>query len=258
MDAAGEMTVASIHIYPVKAGRAVDLAEAEVEPCGLAGDRRWLVIDPDGQFITQRDRADAGPGQCPLCHRGKPALVGGRAATAHPARSGRGWRRGDALGQRVAVKGPRGRRRGPGRRVVLPLPGPAGAPGAPGRPDPPPGGSGVRRARGPGEFRGRLSAAAHRAGVAGRTGPVADRGRSSGGADDPVPAERGRGGHGTVGGGRLAPDPASARPRSGWPSRAGGAWSPRSTSRPRSAAGSRWPCSAVAAGSASNWSSART
>ncbi len=54
MDAAGEMTVASIHIYPVKAGRAVDLAEAEVEPCGLAGDRRWLVIDPDGQFITQR------------------------------------------------------------------------------------------------------------------------------------------------------------------------------------------------------------
>ena len=54
MDAAGEMTVASIHIYPVKAGRAVDLAEAEVEPCGLAGDRRWLVVEPDGRFITQR------------------------------------------------------------------------------------------------------------------------------------------------------------------------------------------------------------
>jgi MOSC domain-containing protein len=54
MDSAGPATVASIHIYPVKAGRAVDLAEAEVEPCGLAGDRRWLVTDPDGQFITQR------------------------------------------------------------------------------------------------------------------------------------------------------------------------------------------------------------
>jgi MOSC domain-containing protein len=46
--------VASLHIYPVKAGRAVDLAEAQVEPCGLAGDRRWLVVDPDGGFITQR------------------------------------------------------------------------------------------------------------------------------------------------------------------------------------------------------------
>jgi MOSC domain-containing protein len=54
MDAAGPLTVASIHIYPVKAARAVDLAEAEVERCGLAGDRRWLVVDPDGQFITQR------------------------------------------------------------------------------------------------------------------------------------------------------------------------------------------------------------
>jgi uncharacterized protein YcbX len=54
MDPAGQATIASIHIYPVKAGRVIDLAEAEVEPCGLAGDRRWLVVDPDGQFITQR------------------------------------------------------------------------------------------------------------------------------------------------------------------------------------------------------------
>jgi uncharacterized protein YcbX len=54
MDGAGPVTVASIHIYPVKAGRAIDLAEAEVEPWGLAGDRRWLVVDPDGRFISQR------------------------------------------------------------------------------------------------------------------------------------------------------------------------------------------------------------
>jgi uncharacterized protein YcbX len=54
MDSAGPATIASIHIYPVKAGRAIGLAEAEVESCGLAGDRRWLVTDPDGKFITQR------------------------------------------------------------------------------------------------------------------------------------------------------------------------------------------------------------
>ena len=33
---------------------AIDLAEAEVEPWGLAGDRRWLVVDPAGPFISQR------------------------------------------------------------------------------------------------------------------------------------------------------------------------------------------------------------
>jgi uncharacterized protein YcbX len=32
--------LASIHIYPMKAGRAVDLDQSLVEPWGLAGDRR--------------------------------------------------------------------------------------------------------------------------------------------------------------------------------------------------------------------------
>ena len=47
--------VASIHIYPLKAGRAVDLSESAVEPWGLAGDRRWLVVDGAGRFISQRE-----------------------------------------------------------------------------------------------------------------------------------------------------------------------------------------------------------
>jgi uncharacterized protein len=47
--------LASVHIYPLKGCRAVDLDEAVVEPWGLAGDRRWLLVDPDGQFITQRE-----------------------------------------------------------------------------------------------------------------------------------------------------------------------------------------------------------
>jgi uncharacterized protein len=46
--------LASLHIYPVKGCRAVDLAEAAVEPWGLAGDRRWLIVDADCQFMTQR------------------------------------------------------------------------------------------------------------------------------------------------------------------------------------------------------------
>jgi uncharacterized protein YcbX len=47
--------LASIHIYPLKAGRAVDLSESAVEPWGLAGDRRWLVIDGAGRFVSQRE-----------------------------------------------------------------------------------------------------------------------------------------------------------------------------------------------------------
>ena len=38
------MRLASIHIYPVKAARAVDLDESCVEPWGLAGDRRGLLV----------------------------------------------------------------------------------------------------------------------------------------------------------------------------------------------------------------------
>jgi uncharacterized protein YcbX len=46
--------LASLHIYPLKSGRAIDLGQAEVEPWGLAGDRRWLLVEPDGKFISQR------------------------------------------------------------------------------------------------------------------------------------------------------------------------------------------------------------
>jgi uncharacterized protein len=47
--------LASVHIYPLKGCRAVDLDQAAVEPWGLAGDRRWLLVDPDGVFLTQRE-----------------------------------------------------------------------------------------------------------------------------------------------------------------------------------------------------------
>jgi uncharacterized protein len=56
MGMAGErLQLASIHIYPVKAMRAVDLDESRVEPWGLKGDRRWLVVDRTGRFVSQRE-----------------------------------------------------------------------------------------------------------------------------------------------------------------------------------------------------------
>ena len=49
------MHVASLHIYPVKSTAPTDLEQAEVEPWGLAGDRRWLVVDADGNQLTARE-----------------------------------------------------------------------------------------------------------------------------------------------------------------------------------------------------------
>ncbi|MFI8321545.1 MOSC domain-containing protein [Streptomyces sp. NPDC085529] len=44
----------SVHVHPVKALRALDRAEAEVQPWGLAHDRRWAVVDATGTVMTQR------------------------------------------------------------------------------------------------------------------------------------------------------------------------------------------------------------
>src|SRR5580704_2895306 len=41
--------------YPVKSCRGERLTEAAVEPWGLAGDRRWMVVDPEGTFLTARE-----------------------------------------------------------------------------------------------------------------------------------------------------------------------------------------------------------
>ncbi|KUO07801.1 MOSC domain-containing protein [Streptomyces sp. DSM 15324] len=46
----------SIHRYPVKACRGQAPREAVVEPWGLAGDRRWALIDDGGKVVTQRQQ----------------------------------------------------------------------------------------------------------------------------------------------------------------------------------------------------------
>ncbi|MEU7581051.1 MOSC N-terminal beta barrel domain-containing protein [Streptomyces sp. NPDC041068] len=43
----------SIHVHPLKAARGHAPREAVVEPWGLAGDRRWLLVD-DGRCVSQR------------------------------------------------------------------------------------------------------------------------------------------------------------------------------------------------------------
>lgn len=43
-----------LYIYPIKSAAAIAVSEAVVERRGLKGDRRWMVVDDGGKFLTQR------------------------------------------------------------------------------------------------------------------------------------------------------------------------------------------------------------
>jgi len=49
------MKVSSLHIYPVKGLKGIELDAANATERGLEHDRRWMVVDNDGVFLTQRD-----------------------------------------------------------------------------------------------------------------------------------------------------------------------------------------------------------
>jgi uncharacterized protein len=47
-------TLSALHIYPLKSCAPRSLDAAVVEPRGLAHDRRWMVVDAGGKFLTGR------------------------------------------------------------------------------------------------------------------------------------------------------------------------------------------------------------
>lgn len=50
------MEVAALFRYPVKSLGGESLSAAEPQGRGFAGDRRWMFVDADGRFISQRTR----------------------------------------------------------------------------------------------------------------------------------------------------------------------------------------------------------
>nr|WP_160081431.1 MOSC domain-containing protein [Pseudomonas sp. 8AS] len=49
------MHLAALYRYPLKSGRAESLASADLGALGLAGDRRWMLVEAaSGRFLTQR------------------------------------------------------------------------------------------------------------------------------------------------------------------------------------------------------------
>jgi len=50
-----EAQLTGLYAYPVKSLKGISLEQAELTVLGLAHDRRWMVVRPDGRFVTQRD-----------------------------------------------------------------------------------------------------------------------------------------------------------------------------------------------------------
>jgi len=51
------MRITALNIFPIKGCRGVTLQSAAVDDLGLAGDRRLMVVDDSGRFISQREIA---------------------------------------------------------------------------------------------------------------------------------------------------------------------------------------------------------
>lgn len=49
------VTVTQLYVYPVKSCAGTALESAEIGPRGIAHDREFMVIDPAGDFLTQRE-----------------------------------------------------------------------------------------------------------------------------------------------------------------------------------------------------------
>ena len=49
------LTVSSLHIYPVKSLAGITVPEARLTDRGFEYDRRWILVDDNNQFLTQRE-----------------------------------------------------------------------------------------------------------------------------------------------------------------------------------------------------------
>jgi uncharacterized protein YcbX len=49
------VTLTDLHIYPIKSCRGIALESARLAATGLADDRHWMLVRPNGRFVTQRE-----------------------------------------------------------------------------------------------------------------------------------------------------------------------------------------------------------
>lgn len=78
----GAVTLSGLNVYPVKSAAGIALTVARVDRRGLAGDRRWMVVDENRAFLSQRTHPRLalisvvpGPGRLVLSGPGMPPLA---------------------------------------------------------------------------------------------------------------------------------------------------------------------------------------
>ena len=49
------VSIAGLYVYPVKSCRGTEIEESLLLDTGLEHDREWMVVTPDGRFLTQRE-----------------------------------------------------------------------------------------------------------------------------------------------------------------------------------------------------------
>ena len=49
------MHVAELYVYPIKSARGIALQSAQLDERGFQYDRRWMLVDADGVFLSQRE-----------------------------------------------------------------------------------------------------------------------------------------------------------------------------------------------------------
>lgn len=48
-------TITALHIYPVKSCAGISLSRAQLTATGFTHDREWMIVHPNGRFVTQRE-----------------------------------------------------------------------------------------------------------------------------------------------------------------------------------------------------------
>src|SRR4051794_26545534 len=49
------ITLAALNVYPIKSCPGIALERTQLTSTGLAHDREWMIVTPDGRFHTQRE-----------------------------------------------------------------------------------------------------------------------------------------------------------------------------------------------------------
>jgi uncharacterized protein len=69
------MKVSELYIHPLKSARGIPVREMPLSDRGPVGDRRWMLVDPAGLMISQRDYPRMVLISAELTHNGHPGLT---------------------------------------------------------------------------------------------------------------------------------------------------------------------------------------